>query len=286
MRVFLVPVANRPECSAALKAAFDLAQRIGSSVEGCHIRPHSHSKVALPEDLGNVVTDEEIWQTLSRGKNSKKTTIDARKLFEAVAAQYEYEVVSKAQATPAALWLEKVGSPEKLLSIHGPVSDLIVVSRPAAKKSNLARLFMLSAVMSTSRPVLIVPPKQSAPIGRHVAIGWNRSPEAAASVAAAMPLLRQAESVTIIRGGPQTGVGPTSAQLVNYLKFWGVKAKRVTSSKKLDDRLGLITAYRDADADLLVIGAYSRSRLRQRLFGGVTEHMLHKASIPVLMKHH
>lgn len=286
MRVFFVPVANRPECAAALKAAFDLAQRLGSSVEGCHIRPHSDSKVALPEDLGSVVNDEEIWQTLSRGKNSNKTTVEAQKLFEAVAAHYNYEVVSKPRATPAAMWLEKVGSPDKLLSIHGPVSDLIVVSRPKSKQSKLARLFMLSAVMSTARSVLIVPPNQSKPIGRHVAIGWNRSPEAAASVAAAMPLLQQAERVTIIRGGVQPGIGPTAAQLANYLKFWGVSSSRVSVSRKLDDRKGLLAAYRDAGADLLIMGAYSRSRLRQRLFGGVTEHMLHKATIPVLMRHH
>ena len=69
MRVFFVPVANRPECAAALKTSFDLAGRLGASVEGCHIRPHTDSQVELPANLGSVVTDDEVWRALSRGKH-------------------------------------------------------------------------------------------------------------------------------------------------------------------------------------------------------------------------
>jgi len=286
MRVFLVPVADRPECATALRVAFDLARRVGASVEGCHMRPHSRSKVSLPDELSNVVRDEALWASLSRGKASGKTQRAARILFDAVADSFDYDLVNKPSVTPRALWFERVGSPEKLLSIQGPVSDLIVVSRPTKRSSKLARLFMLSAVMCTSRPVLIVPPKQKKPVGEHVAIAWNQSAEAGAAVAAAMPMLQGAATVTIIRGNGASSAGPNVRQLAQYLKFYGVKAKQVSVSRTLDDREGLIKAYRECGADLLVMGAYSRSRLTQRLFGGVTEHMLHKANIPVLMKHH
>jgi nucleotide-binding universal stress UspA family protein len=52
-----------------------------------------------------------------------------------------------------------------------------------------------------------------------------------------------------------------------------------------DDTEALVKACNDTQSDLLVMGAYSRSRLRQRFFGGVTEYMLHQAKIPVLMLH-
>lgn len=286
MRVFLVPVADRPECATALRVAFDLASRVGASVEGCHMRPHSSSKVALPEALGNVVTDDALWASLARGKASGKTQRAARILFDAVADSYNYDLVNNPSQSATALWFERVGSPEKLLSIQGPVSDLIVVSRPAKKSSKLARLFMLSALMYTSRPVLIVPPKQKKPVGEHVVIAWNQSAEAGAAVAAAMPLLQGAGQVTIIRGSGASSAGPSARQLAQYLKFYGVRARQVAKPKKLGDSEGLVKVYRDCGGDLLVMGAYSRSRLTQRLFGGVTEHMLHKANIPVLMKHH
>lgn len=286
MRAFFVPVADRPECATALKTAFELAQRLDASVHGCHIRPHTDSKVALPRDLNQIVDPEETWNTLSRGKNSGKAQRAARTLFEGVADHFDYDLAKRPGPAARALWSERVGSPDKLLAIHGPVSDLIVVSRPSVKTSKLARHFMLSALLCTSRPVLIVPPKQRKPVGRHVAIGWNDSNEAAASVAACLPLLQAAETITIIKGGVPDPVGPGVRQLTAYLAHYGIKTRQVVADRQLDHGKSLIKAYRESGADLLVMGAYSRSRFRQRLLGGVTEHMLHKASIPVLLKHH
>lgn len=285
MRAFLVPVADRPECATALKTAFDLAQRLGASVHGCHIRPHSDSKVALPSDLNQIVDTDEAWSKMTRGKASNKQQRAAQALFEQVADHFGYELGKKPTTSPRALWAERVGAPDKLLAIHGPVSDLTVVSRPSTKKSRLARHFMMSAVLYTSRPVLIVPPKQSKTVGRHVAIGWNNSNEAAVSVAAAMPVLQNAEKVTILRGGTPDGVGPAAKQLTAYLAHYGVKTRQVSCDRQMEAGQALAKAFRDCGADLMLMGAYSTSRFRQQIFGGVTEHMLHKASIPVLLLH-
>ncbi len=286
MRAFFVPVADRPECAAALQTAFDLARRLQASVHGCHIRPHTDSKVTLPKDLNQIVNPEETWNTLSRGKNSGKSRRGARVLFEGVADHFGYDVAKRPGRKPVALWSERVGSPDKLLAIHGPVSDLIVVSRPASRTSKLARHFMLSSLLYTSQPVLIVPPRQKKPVGQNIAIGWNDSNEAAASVAACMPMLQQAQTVTIIQGGVPDPVGPGVAQLKHYLAHYGVKTRLIKAERQLSHTEALLKGYRDAEADVLVMGAYSRSRFAQRLLGGVTEHMLHKAGIPVLLKHH
>lgn len=55
MRVIFVPVANRPECAIALRTAFELGEKLRASISGCHIRPHSDSDIALPEDLEALV---------------------------------------------------------------------------------------------------------------------------------------------------------------------------------------------------------------------------------------
>jgi nucleotide-binding universal stress UspA family protein len=284
MRVIFVPVADRPECAKALRTAFDLGRQLGANLYGCHIRAHSRSDVALPSDLGSLADFDAAWETAWKGKRTQKSSARAKALFGKVAERHDYELIKKPRTAPGAVWLEKVGSPNKVLAIMGPVSDLIVVSRPLAKGGKLARMFMLAALLNSARPVLVLPQSGIATIGKRISIAWNQSAEAAQAIAAAMPLLRVADQVNIITCGPERGVGPKSSQLATYLRFWGVKTERL-SARGTDAAKALVKACKDTQSDLLVMGAYSRSRLRQRVFGGVTEFMLDRANIPVLMLH-
>ncbi|NND82067.1 MAG: universal stress protein [Gammaproteobacteria bacterium] len=278
MRVILVPVANRPECTNALKVAFKLANKLGASLSGCHIRAHSYSNVGLPD------TSESKAAAAKKDKQLAKNGAAAKKLFTQIAEGVDYPLVKKPSTKPGAYWFEKVGSPDKMLSILGPMADLIVVSRPTSKKEKPALAFMLAALLNSSRPVLVLPKSRKSEVGRRISIAWNQSAEAAQAVAAAMPLLQAADAVNIITCGPDAGGGPNATQLANYLKFWGVKTTR-SKTKGNKDVKEILQAYEDFDSDLLVMGAYSRSRLRQLIFGGVTEYMLRQANIPVFMLH-
>lgn len=284
MRVIFVPVADRPECAQALQVAFNLGQQLGAILSGCHIRPHSRSEVTLTSALGSLEDYDCSWENVWKSKKTQKSATPARVLFAKIAESHHYELIKNPRPTPGAVWQEKVGSPDKLLSIMGPVSDLIVVSRPRAKSGKIARLFLLAALFNSARPVLVLPQAGVPVIGKRISIAWNQSAEAAQAVAAAMPLLRLAEQVCIITCGPEREAGPKSTQLATYLRFWGIKAKRIRTRGN-DDAKEIVKAYKDTRSDLLVMGAYSRSRLRQRVFGGVTEFMLYQASIPVLMLH-
>lgn len=284
MKVIFVPVADRPECMNALKIAFKLANVLEANVSGCHIRAHRYSNVALTGDSDFDDNVNVADKSASKDKTSKKKSIAAMGKFSAVAELEDYSLIKKPGARPGAIWQEKVGAPDKVMSIMGPLSDLIVVSRPAPKGGKLARVFMMAALLNSSRPVLVLPQARKSSVGKRISIAWNQSPEAAQAVAAAMPLLQAADEVNIITCGAEVGVGPKSSQLATYLKFWGVKTKRVKASGS-NDAKAILQAYKDLDSDLLVMGAYSRSRLRQRIFGGVSEFMLQKANIPVFMLH-
>lgn len=283
MRVITVPVADRPECALALRTAFDLGKRLGSNVLGCHIRPHTNSNIVIPSEFGILVGDGAAWGTAWQSK--KKPSSDAaRKLFGRVAKAYDLPLIKRPKSTPGAVWLEKVGSPDRVLSNIGPVSDLIVVSRPLAKGGTIARMFLTAALLNTSRPVLVLPQTKKSVVGKRICIAWNQSAEAASAVAAAMPLLQQAEQVSIVTCGPEGGPGPKSTQLASYLRFWGIKAKRISAQEKTDAK-AILKGFRESKSDLLVMGAYSHGRLRQQIFGGVTEFMLRRANIPVFMLH-
>ena len=84
--------------------------------------------------------------------------------------------------------------------------------------------------------------------------------------------------------GPENRAGPKATYLQQYLANWDVKAERMRTKGRNAEK-ELEQAYRNAAGDLLVMGAYSRPRLRELIFGGVTEHMLFHTELPVLMLH-
>jgi nucleotide-binding universal stress UspA family protein len=84
--------------------------------------------------------------------------------------------------------------------------------------------------------------------------------------------------------GSEDRPGPKSTQLRDYLAHWGIRAERLRTRGR-DVEGDIARSYRNAEADLLVMGAYSRHRLRERVFGGVTETMLFHSDLSVLMYH-
>ena len=287
MRTILVPVADRPECAVALAGAFEFADRLGANVVGCHIRPHRSSKVQKSPNWSQPVAGaKKAWENNAKVSDQDARSQSARQLLESAAQKYGMRIVKRLsqQAESLVVWQERVGSPDRVLSILGPVSDMLVVSRPQEGSNKLAKVFLLEAILRSARPVLIVPQHALNSIGKRPVIAWNQSHEAMRSVVAALPILAKAESVTIASIGKDLGLGPGAKDLVKFLKLRGIKACVKHLPKGKPEQL-LLDVYSNVDADLLLMGAFSRSRLRQWLFGGVTDYMLHKADIPVLMLH-
>jgi nucleotide-binding universal stress UspA family protein len=274
MKLILVPVADRPECARALGTAFDLGKRLGASVSGCHMRPHRYSDVSL----SSAFADAE-W----RKKSTKTAPASAKALYERAAEQSGYEVIRRPRREPGALWSEKVGAPGVLMGISGPASDLVVVSRPA-REGGVAEMFLKAALLDSTAPTLILPQRGRKLVGRRILIGWNQSPEAARAVRAAVPLLAVADEVTLVTCGAEDRPGPKAQDMARYLAFHGIQTERVTTrGRDIDGEL--VAAFRDVNADLLLTGAYSRSRWREKIFGGTTEHLLTNANIPLLTLH-
>ena len=169
------------------------------------------------------------------------------------------------------------------MGIVGPVADMLVVTRPS-KRKGVAEMFLVSALMQSASPVLILPSTVKRSIGKRVIIAWNQSSDVARTVRLSLPMLAAADDVTIVTCGPEDKPGPTSAQLAAYLKQWGIRSTR-ESTQGRNVELELMAACKDLNADLMVAGAYSRSRWWERAFGGTTEFLLYKARIPLLTLH-
>ena len=175
---------------------------------------------------------------------------------------------------------------------HGRCSDLIIIGQRD-------RDFDLSAVldvperivMESGRPVLLIPSAgRFAKIGERVTIAWNARREAARAVFDALPLLRQAGRVRIVSVNPKderrlTGDLP-GAEIAATLARHGVKCEAATAvSGEISIGDVILSGLTDDAADLLVMGAWGHSRMRELVFGGATRHILEHMTVPVLMSH-
>jgi nucleotide-binding universal stress UspA family protein len=238
------------------------------------MRPHRYDDGRYAPSSG-----EGEWR---RRSGSRTARAAAKSLFESKAARAAFPVRRKPSTNSCAHWDEKVGSPVKLMGIVGPMADLIIAHRPA-RTGGIADLFLGAALHESERPVLILPRSGPARIGSRICIGWNQSPEAARTVASVMPLIAAADEVSIVVCGPEDRAGPKSGQLVHYLGHYGVKADVVhTRGRHIEEEL--LQSYKKLGANLLVTGAYSKSRWQEKIFGGTTEWLVRKSKLPVLMQ--
>lgn len=285
MKVIMVPVADRPECRLALDHAFHLAPQLEANIVGYHLRPHREERRdAHGERLPLVIEDASLPEETEDQANLGSS--EAAALFCSIAEKHGVPLVDRPRAGvhPVACWGEMVGTPDKLFGIIGPTSDLLVVSRPRPRSSGPARAFMLAALLRSGKPLLVVQQKAVKHIGRRVLVAWDQGVQAATALTASLPLLLRAREVHILGCGKEDLPGPKTKHARNYLRHWGIDAK-LHRTKGKDVCGEILKTYRENGADLLVMGAYSRSRLRERILGGVTHEMLMKADIPVFALH-
>ena len=202
----------------------------------------------------------------------------------------------KCIASPHALsaeWRFATGDPSQVAALHGRYADLIIAGQidPEDKKALSSRPRPQEVALAVGRPVLVIPyAGRFDRVGERVIVGWDASRKATRAINDALPLLTAAHSVTVVTIDPEFGPDGhgeiPGADLALHLARHGVKAtieRTVSSGIGLGDVL--LSRAADLAADLLVIGAYGHSRVRELLLGGVTRSILNNMTLPVLMSH-
>ena len=286
IKVVLAPVTGEKSETVALTAGLDLANRFNGHLRAIHIRPSAHDKSALPRDLFKVLSGKAAKTVMQEAEEKALDRAKlAQELFSAFCKENEVKVATRPGKTDqtTAAWEEKKGDPQHLIPILGRLADLIVICRPTHKLDDNTGSFIRAALFETASPLLLVPRQQVQTMGKRIAISWDRSAAAKRAVTAALPLLAGADAVRIISIGEPNKLGPSAKHLASYLKWHGIDADILTERViKKPPEEALADAFKDFKADLVVMGAYTRSRLQQRFFGGVTRSMLNLKSMPVL----
>jgi nucleotide-binding universal stress UspA family protein len=186
-------------------------------------------------------------------------------------------------------WRQVEGRAVELLALHGRYADLLVMGQDDPESGNAG---LLEAVLFDSgRPVLAIPFAGTfKTIGRRVLVGWNASREASRAVHDALPLLAKAESTCVFLANPKRGLAAhgeePGADIARHLARHGLKVEVAkTIADDVADSALLLNHASDMGADLLVMGAYGHSRLREFILGGVTRSLLREMTVPVLLSH-
>lgn len=269
----IVALADGSDLESVLKAAVTLTARLSARLEVLHVKADPYDMIPVGiEGMTGAVIDEIVEQ--------------ARKVIEQrrVQAKAAYDRACGASAQ-SVNWKEAVGRSGKMLAVASRFADLLVLAQPDEKASDALREAVDTAIFDSGRPVVFVPSGVSAIAGNRIMIAWNGSIQAALAVTAALPLLHLANHVDVVQAG-DVEKGVSANELGLYLALHGVKVQNHAIDIGIQDAgATLMAAAERFGSDLIVMGAYGHSRLRERILGGATRGLLDKSPWPIFMMH-
>jgi nucleotide-binding universal stress UspA family protein len=205
-------------------------------------------------------------------------------------AESEFAKQASAAGLTNVEWRTAIADPVDAMTLHARYADLAVIGQAdLSDGSNSAADFPERLVLAAGRPVLILPSAGSFPtIGKRILVAWSHSREATRAVTDAIPLLRLADTVHVMAVNPRRsehGDVP-GADIGLYLARHGVRVQvKTDQGAEIDVGNELLSRAADLDADLIVMGGYGHSRLKEWVLGGATRTILASMTVPVLMSH-
>ena len=275
LKEILVQVDTSKHVAKRLRYAAELARQNDAHLTGLYALANPIIGPYIGEQMS-----AEIIQTLMNLAREGGTR--AKQAFEAAVAP---SGVSRE-------WRIGEGTPEDVVAEHGRYADLIVTGQvdpdedsPLGGASDLPE----AVALNSGRPVLVVPVRGDfSPPPKRILVGWNASRESSRAVHDSMGFLKAAERVEIVAVNPDPlALGPLpGADIAGHLARHGVKANAKRAGGEDADAAHVLLGYAgEMGADLLVMGCYGHSRLREMVLGGATRGMLRQMTVPVLLSH-
>jgi len=270
----LVHVDSTAKSDLRLKIGIELAERNEAHLVGLHAKPHPY--IPITPDMGAMYGDL---------IDEQQTMIDQ----DAETAQKKFESAVR-NFNISQEWRIVTGDPSDVIRRHARYADFVIVGQANDEADRQATDLPQGVLLSTGRPVIVVPNDPNVKtFGRNIMVAWDDGIQATRAIHDALPILEAAENVTVIAVNPkETGDHGSSpcADICLHLARHGVKAHAypVTTTEFSTENMILKRAF-EHGSDLLVLGAYGHSRMREFVFGGVTAHVLEHMQLPVLMSH-
>jgi len=271
----LVHIDHSMACEKRVNAAIDLARQNNARLCGLFVVPDYF----MPSYVEAQISTDIIAQINEEAVTRAKETLNQ----------------VKAQVADAGLSLEayiEEGNLINILSDYARYSDLLVLGQSQTDDpENLSEGLADHLVIEGGAPCLVIPYIGTrTTLGKRILLAWNESRESARALKDALPFLSQAEFVEVLFIKPKSHDPvhtETQEKVVSsYLADHGVNAR---VSLNIDDHLDpgnvILAQASENNIDLVVMGAYGHSRLREMVLGGATHHLLKEMTVPVFMSH-
>jgi nucleotide-binding universal stress UspA family protein len=265
----ILTMAWTAEDPSAFELASKIARTFGARLIG--LEPPSYGVMSMAwADAGMGAP---IGGGLAEDAEERQRVAAVKQAFEQRANDLQHEWRSADDSGPTAI------------GVIGRAYDLIVMPQPGPLPKMPESVFE-TARCDSGRPILVVPPGYTGMVGKRVLFAWNGSTESARAISLAMPVLSRAEAIDVLSVDGAMVPGPTSAEIAASLAAHGlnVTSHHVKPGQRSAGQTIVDTAV-SVGADLIVKGAYTQSRLRQMIFGGMTRHLILNSPLPVLFSY-
>ncbi len=277
IKTILVYLPSEKNAAAVLRFAVKIASEKNAHVIGLHLIPDLPVYGEFPAEVSQDVIDRLLKAGTDAAAAVKRAFDDALK---ANTVSYEWRCFTASYPLGA-----------DIIARQGHTADLIVCGKTYDDVPDTWRDFAETAIMRSGRPVLVVPDTSSSKeIGKNAVIAWNDTREAARAVFDSLDLIGEAKSVRAITFIAKENQRPAAetlgGNLIANLARHGVKATleiSVAGSGAASD--AILSRLLDEGCDLLIMGAYSHSRFREMIFGGVSRDILRDTFVPTLVSH-
>ena len=287
IKTILVAATGSDRDAATFAAALAVARPFAAHLEMLHVRQDPVAlAVAMTTDAGGGALAAGLIEQLEKDAQARERK--AHDIFSRFCGGAGLAVIAApvpaSTAAPSAEWHVETGEEPRWMAAYGVAADLIIAPRATGEEA-LGRATLEAALLDSGRPIL-VPAATAMPAKfERIAIAWKPTPQAARAVAAALPFLAQAREI-VVATVEEAGEGRDEAgRLVRNLAWRGIGATTLRLQPGAEGAAATLLAGIEGRVDLLVMGGYGHSRLREWVFGGFTQSVLADAPLPVLMAH-
>ena len=283
IKAILLPFNNVQPSDAIFDTACRIGARFESYIEGAYYRQAfpiiAGEGITLPGDY-MIGFEEEARIRAAKAELRFKSMLEDRGILFGVRDH------SKSGSALRVGW-QNMTKPDSLsVGEYARAFDLSIVERHSAETAINWKTTAETILFESGRPVVVINDRASEQLGHRIVVAWNGSMEAARSVAASMPFLERGAEILILSVDGGVVSGPNGAQVSEYLSNRGlVSEHREICASQGSVGKAIQEFAVDWNCDLLVKGAYTQSRLRQLVFGGVTREIIENSPIPTLLSH-
>lgn len=259
-----------------MSAALDIVRQFEGHATGLFFSVLPPPPAPIEGDLTGAVGIAALMdQARSSGDKMERTIVDRLKRYGVAIELRRFDVLRSDIADVAAR--------------EARCADTFVLIRPNGSQD--PDRLVEGILFGSGRHILLVPEveRPKSIVFDRIVVAWNASRESTRAVAEAMPYLRIAKdvSVVMVTDEPRKEMeGSVGDAIKKHLKHHGVAAE-LHRVKCRNGNVGetLLAEAQKARSDLIVLGGYGHTRLREMLLGGVTYHLMHNSPVPLLMAH-